>query len=486
MKTIKIIFSGLANNFSFFLVLVFSLIPFPANADGNNHILDFVSPIFSVSALYPQIPMIIGNAHSMPYGIGGTDAGKVMCPDKIPAPDGDISKCKNIATKAISLQNLMSNLYVNAPFCSLDFNEGRQLYPSIQDPDKNVDGKPDACSHRDMTLFNGLICVGDVFGYGWSASESIACKAVKDAQDSTGRMWRSPYRKTINNYDDSEAFSPDMDLGVMLYAVAANDGSILQNWWSWIHQEVPCLVKSSELVCTHTHKVTGEISACIEWDLLNKGKCTRYAKINETYACDTWSTQEKCQLRGLPRFCLNVNCTVRPNDIRMIEEVASHFNLALPSQLKNYDTTLSALLLHGLLPGSIVVLTFNEFMNASHYIAYNAANMDKGFKLHLEGVRILLLRLMGKGDEMFLTKAAKDLARREPDSPFFSYLLDGGPKKIASNRTIELFNKACNGELIPKKNDHGYWAWELKNGKWHEKSLWDCRFMAQFLYDSIK
>ncbi len=404
--------------------------------------LNYCSISFAINNTYqeyPEVQMPVGTAFGMPYGIGGDVSGRAMCPNKKPAPNGTVSECENISAQAINLQNYISSSYVNAPACNVLINEKKQLYPSIQDPNSKIDGKPDACSYGDMTLFNGLICAGDVFGYGWSATESIACLAVKEAQDTDGRMWRSPYRKLVNSFNEVNTFSPDMDLGVLLYAVAANDKALLQNWWNWIHHTTPCIQKQ----------------------LLETG----------------------CMIRNLPRFCDDEICSLRPWDMRIIEEVALFLKLELPPQLKKYDKTLGSFI--SLIPGA---QTFIENLTASQYIAISTTLSDPGFPLHLEGVRIFLLKLMKKEDERYLDLAIKNLIRRQPENPFFSYLNDGGPDKQASKKTIDLFYKYCTSEHISEKDAHEQWAWQRadRDQAWLKSSLWECRFLAQFIYSALK
>jgi hypothetical protein len=360
-----------------------------------------------------------------------------MCPNKKTAPDGIVSNCEGISTQAIDLQNYISNSYVNAPACKVIINGSSHIYPSIQDPNSKISGKPDACGYGDMTLFNGLICAGDVSGYGWSASESDACQAVRDAQNSEGRMWRSPYRKTINSFNEVNTFSPDMDLGVLLYAVVAEDKELLQNWWTWIHQMTPC-------------------------------------GVNNPFS------PKDCMIRKLPRYCDDDICSLRPWDVKIIEEVAAYLNLNLPSQLQNYDNTLGTLIFF---PEAKDLL---DNLTASKYILLSTIFSHPGFPLHLEGVRIFLLRLMKRGEEDLLVKATQILAQRQPKNPFFSYLNDGGPTKAASENTLDLFNKTCTSQHISEKDAHEQWAWQRadEDKAWLKGSLWECRFMAQFLYAS--
>jgi hypothetical protein len=84
------------------------------------------------------------------------------------------------------------------------------------------------CDDGDATLFSGLLCL---------AGESVGCEAVKAAQDSTGRFWRSPRRV---GSDTSNSFSRDMALGVLSYLLATKDTTAAQNWMQWIDQNSVC------------------------------------------------------------------------------------------------------------------------------------------------------------------------------------------------------------------------------------------------------
>jgi len=86
----------------------------------------------------------------------------------------------------------------------------------------------DDCDDGDATLFSGLLCL---------SGEELACKAVKAAQDSTGKFWRSPRRVGVAA---SNSFSRDMALGVLAWLVASQDKAAAQAWLQWIDQNSVC------------------------------------------------------------------------------------------------------------------------------------------------------------------------------------------------------------------------------------------------------
>jgi hypothetical protein len=84
------------------------------------------------------------------------------------------------------------------------------------------------CDDGDATLFSGLLCL---------AGEEKGCQAVKAAQDTAGKFWRSPRRVGV---DTSNSFSRDMALGVLSYLLATRDTSAAQAWIKWIDQNSVC------------------------------------------------------------------------------------------------------------------------------------------------------------------------------------------------------------------------------------------------------
>lgn len=85
-----------------------------------------------------------------------------------------------------------------------------------------------ACDDGDATLFSGLLCL---------AGEEQGCAAVKAAQDTAGKFWRSPRRVGV---DSSNSFSRDMALGVLSYVLATKDTNAAQAWIRWVDQNSVC------------------------------------------------------------------------------------------------------------------------------------------------------------------------------------------------------------------------------------------------------
>jgi hypothetical protein len=109
----------------------------------------------------------------------------------------------------------------------------------------SIDDDPDAfCHDDDQNLFNGLLC---------AAGDNRGCDAVAAAQDSDGHWARSPHRKWVEQvrcpvylplkktrlYHDrcARGFSPDANLGTLLYVVAKHKVAEYQNWVTWLDNE---------------------------------------------------------------------------------------------------------------------------------------------------------------------------------------------------------------------------------------------------------
>lgn len=90
------------------------------------------------------------------------------------------------------------------------------------------------CDDGDATLFNGLLC---------ASGEQVGCDAVAAAQGSDGRWWRSP-RRVGDNAGQSNSFSRDMSLGVLLYLQTTGDEARARSWLKWIDDNRPCSIKN--------------------------------------------------------------------------------------------------------------------------------------------------------------------------------------------------------------------------------------------------
>jgi hypothetical protein len=432
-----------------------------------------------------------GNACNLPTGSKLMhEKLKVMCPDKSEAPNRDTKNCRALTVTQHDLAQLIySKFYINGPLCDVEGSGGtHNLYVSIQHPDDNRD----SCKYNDMALFNGELCAAEHFGLGLNAVDSIGCRGVRDSQDSSGRVWRSAFLKLNNSLGDPNTFSPDMDLGFQLYAFVSRDATAFQNWLNWIDANAtPCAL----------------------------------------------SIDGSCKVRWLPRFCPTVECTIRPQDIKMIRETAAFLGVSLPHQLASYDNTFNTLVAIAagsselLKPIAKVLATGNWIWNnplcllvqtpdcvlsfvhdvvmidpvidiaatvlpvalvaynnlsISEIIKYSAEREKPGFPLHLEGVRIFLLRLIQRGDSRLLQDAASTLYSRQKENVFFLYLAKGGPNSDLDDDVLNLFMRECPASHaidITGKRTEWTWQSEDKEQAWLKNSLWDCNFIAELIYE---
>ena len=166
------------------------------------------------------------------------------------------------------------------------------------------------------------------------------------------------------------------------------------------------------------------------------------------------------------------NYVSRPEDALVITETAHAFGIDVPKVIDHYQ--------------QINQLSLSEWI-------YNGADfqLETDFALHLEGLRIVLLRdYLHRGDLYKLNKAASILVSRtspsgSPKNPFFLYLRDGKTEQVWN-----LVSKACPAieSDIPKSRSE--WAWQRpapdkpndpEEDAWKKSSLWDCIFMAKLL-----
>lgn len=265
------------------------------------------------------------------------------------------------------------------------------------------------CDDGDMTLFNGLLCAAGI---------EEGCTGVREALDpASGQWFRSP-RIRINGNDRGGAdFSPDMALGAQLYLVAKKDSDRAWKWLMWMHENVPC-----------TFELLGH-----------------------------------CVLKGLPRFCPQVGCELRPGDAASLAETVSFFqeNLGMPA------------LPDGRLRGHL-----GSFSGSGPLVQEISALINRpGFPQHLVAVSILLSRNI-TGDPTRLKEAAKTLADRTPTNAFFAFLNEGKTQGVI-DRVIE--RCPAPGKLpIPPLNE---WQWERDDAKspWTHSAYWDCIFMGALL-----
>lgn len=165
------------------------------------------------------------------------------------------------------------------------------------------------------------------------------------------------------------------------------------------------------------------------------------------------------EVKGWPRYCRDDSkdkrCTFRPNDCVMLQKV------------------MEAVGTDGALCPQIV----GDVFPAVELSVLGSATINSlGYPLHLAAVQILLLQKLGiKSDAA--TAAARMVASRQPNNPFFRYLADGPTSAV-----VELVLSQCPNRNAPS-GIRLQWSWEREESEqaWLNSMYWDCLFMANLL-----
>lgn len=327
-------------------------------------------------------------------------------------------------------------------------DEIASLTPLWRDNAPRCEGYPSSasCHDGDMTLFSGLLC---------AAGDPLGCEAVKAAQESSGRWFRSPRlaanpELTIEEDGKSHnTFSWDMVLGVQLYVATTNDVASLNKWLNWVEQNRPCLVESPV--------IDGE---------------------------------KYCLVRGWPRWCTDdvdeKGCTAKPQQLATLVRTIDRVGAKIP------DAAESAL--PGGLVGAVLkklqeeareansALSLRKLLAASRELQPSVLMADAtlnrpGYSRHLVGVEILLARRLGLGsDEVDL--AAHIMAIKEKNNPFFLALHEGPTDRVAS--MLLSLSPRDNSSLPENMAD---WTWQREDvvSTAKEANLWDFVFLGNLL-----
>lgn len=124
---------------------------------------------------------------------------------------------------------------------------------------------------------------------------------------------------------------------------------------------------------------------------------------------------------------------------------------------------------------------FKQAMDGSYgydtrWLPFFAASNATGFRMHLIGVEILILKKLALDNED-TRLAARLLAGRQPENPFFLWLVHGSTEIV---RTKTLHYCPAKGAESGASNQ---WSWErdMAAGDWKNSMRWECVFMAGLL-----
>ena len=316
---------------------------------------------------------------------------------------------------------------------------------------------PDNCDDGDSTLFNGLLC---------ASGDTRGCEAVKRSLSLTGgteegRFWRSTRRAQTNNYHfesgqpydgdagNDKSFSPDQELGVLLYAVTTHDKSSVELWFNWMDHHRPC--------------VSNQLGS------------------------------SGCGYRGLPRYCEHENCTMRPIDRDMDDAVFGALGGTSPAGIRHYRqiaTTLS-LPLTSLIPFLNIPIQTYLGMSVGDKVYYEASRNPPNFPMHLSAIRAWLLIKINHVDQQRAHQTISMIAGKQPENALYQYLNEDATTKVAA-----LVKQYCPAPSQSRGGDLIHWTWESDSSQWTipakidngkpSSMLWDCIFMRNLLGESGK
>jgi len=379
------------------------------------------------------------------------------------------------------------------------------VIPNANDPRDPLNPN-DLCGDGDQTTYNGMLCAAGI---------KEGCDAVRESQDSSGRWFRSPHRRWMwtarcpdealhpDLYRDrcAHGFSPDMNLGVLLYVLQTKDRARYTRWLEWLDGNaattVLCKLRNNEIDFTDCVKV--------EWP--------RVCPEDLGYDKDPGEFQIDGRYGG--------KCALRPPDALDFAAVNDALNIVAPERMSNWEVNSRALM--GLADelASAIVPGLRE-LDPSPLLVLSMVD-QKNFPLHLDGVRVLI-RMMIRNPDLRLSNlpdlprpedlspgildeissdgtdpgsihlAAKTLADRYPSNPFFVLLADG-----PSPSTRDLIVERCPRRPGSERNENeflqqvgNHWLWEKYpeevGGQWGAPDYsmgWDCVFVGA-LYNKMR
>ena len=362
------------------------------------------------------------------------------------------------------------------------------------------DGDPDTlCDDGDQTTYNGLLC---------ASGETDGCDAVARAQDTSGGRWfRSPHRlwlsrarcselsksdKTKRLFNDNCAygFSPDMNLGVLLYTLKTQDISRYKKWLSWLdgesHNTKLCTLDKDRQPTTDCLSVQWPRICTDDIGHLNPDESPGYAVGNR----------------------YGGKCALRPFDALDFSAVNTATGVAYPPSLSAWDIESRGILKGAQDIASAVPGGF-PFAHANPVIVMSSID-SKHYPTHLDAIRVLV-RMMIQNPSMQLNNlpdlpnpedilpkikdigvsdgtdlitiklSANTIAIKVPWDPFYQLLANGPTPDVRET----IINHCPAKSDMPDRRE---WIWEKGNetdgSKLHSMG-WDCVFLGK-LYNKMR
>lgn len=275
-----------------------------------------------------------------------------------------------------------------------------------------------SCGDGDMTLFNGLLCLAGI---------PSGCDAVSLAQNTTtGQWYRSPRLRSFPRLRQANTFSPDMALGVQLWALLERPVRSKQlKWW-------------------------------LEW-------------IGRNQRCSGLGCADR-----IPRFCpdddvdgdpgAELGCTLRPGDSATLAVVADRLGVS------TRDENLRRVLL--------------RWKRDAVTIAHSSALTNRpGYPQHLAAVNVLVLWRAGVRHPL-LDASARHLSAHQPANAFFAWLNSEPMESVAAKALAKCPKSESEFPSISSRRD---WIWQREDADDAntKNMIWDCRFIAALLKNRV-
>ncbi len=121
----------------------------------------------------------------------------------------------------------------------------------------------------------------------------------------------------------------------------------------------------------------------------------------------------------------------------------------------------------------------SSYGHSSKWLPFLASINPDGYRLHLVAAQVYLLQKLGLSDE-YTKDAARILAGRNPENPFYLWLYLGKDQKVQ-----DLTLKYCPALDSEPHTDRTQWTWERsmdsQEAPWKKSMYWECSFMANLL-----
>lgn len=260
-------------------------------------------------------------------------------------------------------------------------------------------------------LSDGSIEDGDMAMFGGllcRSGSTDGCQLVRDVNTPDGRFWRSPRRIAEADTKAHSSFSGDQMKGVLHYFSVQNDKPRLAALLKYLKLQ-PTMVPAAAVPLE-----------------------TGYS------SCPNYGPNFTCLLGGADWFVLRLLA----QKYGLSNDLPADTDQLIARYGFSYDT-----------------------------LVWEALMTNNGYRLHLVANTAWTLRSLGVADPR-IDKAIALIAARQPDNPFFLYLLLGRDKRV-----LRLVDQKCQANAA--RTDFSDWAWQRsENDKaWERSMVWDCVFM---------